>query len=78
MNIEEAGKLVAAIHQQNGDTDFEHWFSEFKNSFARFDSYDKWSNDVQHRTDISQDQKWELECFSESFVVLFALLTKAT
>ena len=77
MDVKTAGKIIKNIHDQNGDSDFYDYFLEVKDSIEKFDSFQKWDAYIQlNRTDLSQDMKWELECFSESFIAIFALLGK--
>lgn len=74
MSEEIAWKLVMGIHSQNGDRDFDEFKDKLIGSFASFASFDLWCNYHQSRTDLSDDYKWELQCFEESFRVVYSLV----
>lgn len=76
MTFNEAWKLVKGIHDQNGDSSFDDFRYELQASIEKAGNYKDWRWNLQTRTDLSQDYKWDCECFDESFKVVFALMGK--
>lgn len=77
MDFKTAFKLVFNLHEQHGD---HHGWSNLREEAEyatnKYKNTKEWLDDMYRRTDLSQDAKWELECFDESFAVLFALMGK--
>lgn len=74
MKFQEAFELILGLHEQCGDSS--GWLicrEEARNSTQNFASYENWLTRLPLRTDISDDLRWDLECFNESFKLLFAL-----
>lgn len=76
MDFEKANELVQGIHDQNGDSTLMTFSHQLKKSIIKSNSFREWNRDIQERTDLTQDFKWGLEEFSESFKVIFILMGK--
>lgn len=76
MDFNKAWDLILNIHLQNGDKDFYSFKDELKSSIEKSKTYMDFRSDIASRTDLSQDYKWDIECFSESIIAVMALMGK--
>jgi hypothetical protein len=76
MEFKEAFALLVDLHDQNGDRSWNNHRDEAQQAVRVYPKYSDWQNNLHSRTDISQDYKWDVECFETSFKVLFALMGK--
>lgn len=75
-SFDEAFTMLNDIHSQCGDASWRNHREEAKKSTSKYNNYLEWERVLNQRSDISQDYRWELECFDTSFKVLFALMGK--
>lgn len=77
MNFKDAFELVNEIHEECGDKNgWRNLREQLSDDTKRFSTYKDWRYNLNMRTDISQDLGWEMECFTGSINVLFALMNR--
>jgi hypothetical protein len=74
MQFKEAFELIEGIHRQNGAKEWSSLREEALYALKNYKNFQNWVNDLYLRTDISQDDIWEYECFDASFKALFSLV----
>ena len=76
-NFEQAWELVEQLHKQNGDPNGLSFIKpEAREAVRRYAHATEWINDFYRRTDLSDDDKWEYECWEHTMRVLFSLMGK--
>lgn len=76
MEFKEAFNMVKGIHSTLGDSNFANWWDEAKSAVEKYNTFTEWVNSLPYRTDLSDDDRWDIEIFEDSFKVLFALMGK--
>lgn len=76
LSFKDAFEMLKDLHEQNGDRSIVNMKEEFELGTRRYNSYKQYDSSLSGRTDISQDMKWEVECWSETLKVLFQLMGK--
>lgn len=75
MQFKQAFSLVNGIYNSMGDHSM---WSRFKEEFERgtrdFKTSDEYMNNLNRRTDLSQDEVWDIQCVEDGLRVLFPLV----
>lgn len=74
MEFKDAFTMLKDLHEQNGDRDIVNMRPEFELATKRYKTFDEYANALNSRSDLSQDMKWEIECWIETLRVLFKLM----
>lgn len=75
--FKEAIQLLRDLHDGCGDrTAIDFCYDEMKLAVEDYDNFEEWQRDISHRSDVSDDQRWEFECHEASFAILFAMVGK--
>lgn len=75
MEFKDAFKLVYGIHHQSGDRNgWQNHRERLQKDIHKYKTFDEWDSKKNGRTDLSNDEKWDLEGFDASIEVLFKLI----
>jgi hypothetical protein len=77
LNFKDAFQMVMEIHEECGDKNlWGNMRDQLRNDSERFKNFGEWESRLNSRTDISDDDRWDIECMLGSVAVLFALMGK--
>ena len=75
MQFKQAFSLVSAIYKEIGGPEVWSQFrEEFESGTRKHKTADEYLNRLNSRTDISQDDVWDIQCVDGGLQVLFALM----
>lgn len=75
LDFKEAFDMIMGIHEECGDR--QGWLNQreqLNDDVKHYKSFNHWQENLNRRTNISDDKKWDMECFSGSIAILFLLM----